>query len=122
MQKSEVRVRVAENENKNISPGVNEKKGNILRHRIPCSLSAGIKVNHSCPRDGYSAHRVKRSFCPRVLSSFSVKCYLGTVRSIMLKDADEVLVPVLLITGYPEREAVQDGPIEPLYHAIRQMM
>ncbi|GFT30964.1 hypothetical protein TNCV_1683361 [Trichonephila clavipes] len=30
----------------------------------------------------------------------------------------QFLVPVLLITGYQEREAVQDGPIEPFYHAV----
>ncbi|GFW35996.1 hypothetical protein TNCV_4928601 [Trichonephila clavipes] len=34
----------------------------------------------------------------------------------------QLLVPVLLITGYQEREAVQDGPIEPLYHAVRLRM
>ncbi|GFW03533.1 hypothetical protein TNCV_3020451 [Trichonephila clavipes] len=28
------------------------------------------------------------------------------------------LVPVLLISEYQKREAVQDGPIEPLYHAV----
>ncbi|GFX52612.1 hypothetical protein TNCV_4326271 [Trichonephila clavipes] len=28
----------------------------------------------------------------------------------------------LLITGYPEREAVQDGSIEPLYQAVRLRM
>ncbi|GFW93479.1 hypothetical protein TNCV_46821 [Trichonephila clavipes] len=32
------------------------------------------------------------------------------------------LVPVLLITGYQERESVQDGWIEPLYHAVRLRM
>ncbi|GFU22611.1 hypothetical protein TNCV_1304871 [Trichonephila clavipes] len=32
------------------------------------------------------------------------------------------LVPVLLITGYQEREAVQGGSIEPLYHAVRLRM
>ncbi|GFU79687.1 hypothetical protein TNCV_4036941 [Trichonephila clavipes] len=32
------------------------------------------------------------------------------------------LVPVLLITGYQEREAVQDGSIEPLYHDVRLRM
>ncbi|GFW36966.1 hypothetical protein TNCV_5018641 [Trichonephila clavipes] len=31
----------------------------------------------------------------------------------------QFLAPVLLIIGYQEREAVQDGPIEPLYHAVR---
>ncbi|GFU28984.1 hypothetical protein TNCV_471011 [Trichonephila clavipes] len=31
-------------------------------------------------------------------------------------------VPVLLITGYQEREAVQDGSNEPLYHAVRLRM
>ncbi|GFW57302.1 hypothetical protein TNCV_542161 [Trichonephila clavipes] len=34
----------------------------------------------------------------------------------------QFLVPILLITGYQEREAVQDGSIEPLYHAVRLRM
>ncbi|GFT31009.1 hypothetical protein TNCV_1683711 [Trichonephila clavipes] len=34
----------------------------------------------------------------------------------------QFLVPVLLIIGYQEREAVQDGSIEPLYHAVRLRM
>ncbi|GFU49127.1 hypothetical protein TNCV_573661 [Trichonephila clavipes] len=34
----------------------------------------------------------------------------------------QFLVPVLLITGYQEREAVQDGSIEHLYLAIRLRM
>ncbi|GFW68108.1 hypothetical protein TNCV_1879901 [Trichonephila clavipes] len=32
----------------------------------------------------------------------------------------QFLVPVLLITGYQEREAVQDDLIEPLYHAVSE--
>ncbi|GFW61249.1 hypothetical protein TNCV_3377641 [Trichonephila clavipes] len=35
---------------------------------------------------------------------------------------EQLLVPVLLITGYQEREAVQNGAIEPLYHAVRLRM
>ncbi|GFX45197.1 hypothetical protein TNCV_3432451 [Trichonephila clavipes] len=35
------------------------------------------------------------------------------------QDKWQFLVPVLLVTGYQEREAVQDGSIEPLYHAVR---
>ncbi|GFW36886.1 hypothetical protein TNCV_4349271 [Trichonephila clavipes] len=35
------------------------------------------------------------------------------------QEKGQFLVPVLLITVYEEREAVQDGPIEPLYHAVR---
>ncbi|GFW04032.1 hypothetical protein TNCV_2051481 [Trichonephila clavipes] len=34
----------------------------------------------------------------------------------------QLLVPVLLITGYQVREAVQNGPIEPLYHTVRHRM
>ncbi|GFW77955.1 hypothetical protein TNCV_2489991 [Trichonephila clavipes] len=34
----------------------------------------------------------------------------------------QLFVPVLLITGYQEREAVQNGPIKPLYHAVRRRM
>ncbi|GFV19736.1 hypothetical protein TNCV_479621 [Trichonephila clavipes] len=34
----------------------------------------------------------------------------------------QFLSPVLLITGYQEREAVQDGPIKPLYQAVRLKM
>ncbi|GFW68334.1 hypothetical protein TNCV_2263241 [Trichonephila clavipes] len=35
------------------------------------------------------------------------------------QEKGQLLVPVLLITGYQERKAVQDGSIEPLYHAVR---
>ncbi|GFU86416.1 hypothetical protein TNCV_1417681 [Trichonephila clavipes] len=38
------------------------------------------------------------------------------------QEKGQFLVPVLLITGYQEREAVQDGLIEPLYHAVRLRM
>ncbi|GFV23857.1 hypothetical protein TNCV_960511 [Trichonephila clavipes] len=34
----------------------------------------------------------------------------------------QFLVPVLLITGYQEKEAVLNGPIESLYHAVRLRM
>ncbi|GFX00772.1 hypothetical protein TNCV_4577391 [Trichonephila clavipes] len=32
------------------------------------------------------------------------------------------LVPVLLITGYQERETVQNGPTEPIHHAVKLRM
>ncbi|GFT80540.1 hypothetical protein TNCV_5122531 [Trichonephila clavipes] len=38
------------------------------------------------------------------------------------QEKGQFLVSVLLITGYQEREAVQDGSIEPLYHAVRLRM
>ncbi|GFT65336.1 hypothetical protein TNCV_1559791 [Trichonephila clavipes] len=38
------------------------------------------------------------------------------------QEKGQFLVPVPLITGYQEREAVLDGPIEPLYHAVRLRM
>ncbi|GFX71475.1 hypothetical protein TNCV_2694631 [Trichonephila clavipes] len=38
------------------------------------------------------------------------------------QEKGQFLVPVLLITGYQIREAVQDGPIKPLYHAVRLRM
>ncbi|GFW69015.1 hypothetical protein TNCV_2919131 [Trichonephila clavipes] len=38
------------------------------------------------------------------------------------KEKRQLFVPVLLITRYQEREAVQDGSIEPLYHALRLRM
>ncbi|GFX57828.1 hypothetical protein TNCV_943881 [Trichonephila clavipes] len=37
------------------------------------------------------------------------------------QEKGQLLVPVLLITGY-ERDAVQNGPIEPLYYAVRLRM
>ncbi|GFX61957.1 hypothetical protein TNCV_3777671 [Trichonephila clavipes] len=42
--------------------------------------------------------------------------------SVGKQEKRQFLVPVLLIIGYLEREAVQDGPIEPLYHAVRLRM
>ncbi|GFT62321.1 hypothetical protein TNCV_4717191 [Trichonephila clavipes] len=36
------------------------------------------------------------------------------------QEKGQFLVPVL--TGYQEREAVQNGSIEPLYHAVRLRM
>ncbi|GFW15776.1 hypothetical protein TNCV_3582741 [Trichonephila clavipes] len=38
------------------------------------------------------------------------------------QEKGQFLVPVLLIIGYQERKAVWNGPIEPLYHAIRLRM
>ncbi|GFW69583.1 hypothetical protein TNCV_489271 [Trichonephila clavipes] len=38
------------------------------------------------------------------------------------QEKGQLFVPVLLITGYQEREDVQNGPIEPLYHAVRLRM
>ncbi|GFY00224.1 hypothetical protein TNCV_4664761 [Trichonephila clavipes] len=38
------------------------------------------------------------------------------------RQKNSFFVPVLLITGYQDREAVQDGSIEPLYHAVRLRM
>ncbi|GFT62176.1 hypothetical protein TNCV_251981 [Trichonephila clavipes] len=35
------------------------------------------------------------------------------------QEKGQFLIPVLLITGYQEREAVQDGPIESIHHAVR---
>ncbi|GFU11767.1 hypothetical protein TNCV_4969621 [Trichonephila clavipes] len=34
----------------------------------------------------------------------------------------QFLVSILLITGYQEKEAVQDGSIGPLYYAVRLRM
>ncbi|GFX12685.1 hypothetical protein TNCV_3158061 [Trichonephila clavipes] len=42
--------------------------------------------------------------------------------SVGKQEKGQLLVPVLLITGFPEREAVQYGSIEPLYHAVRLRM
>ncbi|GFW02533.1 hypothetical protein TNCV_2455491 [Trichonephila clavipes] len=38
------------------------------------------------------------------------------------QEKGQLLVPVLLIIGCQEREAVQNGLIEPLYHAVRLRM
>ncbi|GFV12407.1 hypothetical protein TNCV_3078651 [Trichonephila clavipes] len=38
------------------------------------------------------------------------------------QEKGQLLVPILLITGYQEREAVQNGPTEPFYHAVRLRM
>ncbi|GFX60142.1 hypothetical protein TNCV_4533031 [Trichonephila clavipes] len=35
------------------------------------------------------------------------------------QEKEQLLVPVLLITEYQEREAVQNGPTEPLYQAVK---
>ncbi|GFU08174.1 hypothetical protein TNCV_3766251 [Trichonephila clavipes] len=42
--------------------------------------------------------------------------------SVGKQEKGPLFVLVLLITGYQEREAVQNGPIEPLYHAVRLRM
>ncbi|GFX89647.1 hypothetical protein TNCV_3710791 [Trichonephila clavipes] len=79
-------------------------------------------------RQGFIWWPAEQKFCKQTKITSKEHLGWGITGSLMngtpvgKREKGQFLVPFLLITGYQEREAVQDGSIEPLYHAVRLRM